>query len=245
MEEPRKIVIGDIHGALRALGPLIEQIGVRTDDTLIFLGDFVDGWSNAAQVIDYLLVLEKKMSCVFIKGNHDAWCQQWLMGNMPDSEWLLHGGRETIASYAGYSDQLKDVHLDFFNRLRNYYVDEKNRLYIHAGFASMHGPHKEHYASNYSWDRTLWEMALATDERISQQSKRYPKRLLLYKEIFIGHTPTTNYDVATPMKACNVWNADTGAGFKGKLSALDADSKRFWQSASVKDYYPGEKGRNK
>jgi serine/threonine protein phosphatase 1 len=47
------------------------------------------------------------------------------------------------------------------------------------------------------------------------------------------------------MHASNVWNIDTGAGFWGKLSALDIDTKEFWQSEPVKDLYPGEKGRSR
>lgn len=47
------------------------------------------------------------------------------------------------------------------------------------------------------------------------------------------------------MNACNVWNIDTGAGFYGNLSAMDIDTKQYWQADSVLQLYPGEKGRNK
>jgi serine/threonine protein phosphatase 1 len=109
----------------------------------------------------------------------------------------------------------------------------------------MHGPSQEHFPSNCFWDRTLWEMAVIADSRISKKNILYPKRLLLYDEIYIGHTPTTNYDVGTPMHKCNVWNVDTGAAFQGMLTVLDADSKQFWQSDVVQQLYPNEKGRNK
>jgi serine/threonine protein phosphatase 1 len=128
--------------------------------------------------------------------------------------------------------------------MKDYYVDEKNRLFIHAGFSSMHGPSQERYQTNYSWDRTLWEMALTMDKRIKKDSKSYPKRLLLFEEIYIGHTPTLNYDVDVPMQGCNVWNIDTGAAFKGKISILDIDTKKYWQSDFVYELYPNEKGRN-
>ncbi|MBS1567650.1 MAG: hypothetical protein JST39_24920 [Bacteroidetes bacterium] len=129
--------------------------------------------------------------------------------------------------------------------MRSYYIDDANRLFIHAGFSSMHGPVKERYETNFYWDRTLWEMALIMDSRVSRDSKLYPKRLLLFKEIFIGHTPTTNYDSTIPMQACNVWNADTGAAFAGPLSALEVDTKEFLQSDIVQQLYPKEKGRNR
>lgn len=241
----KTLVIGDIHGALKALQQLIGMLELRETDRLIFLGDYVDGWPESAQVIDYLMELDTRYACTFIKGNHDAWCQDWLAGMPASDTWLQHGGRATVDSYKGMDDSRKREHLDFFNRLKNYYVDEDNRLFIHAGFASMHGPAQEPYSSNYSWDRTLWEMARTIDPRISKESKLYPKRLLIYKEIFIGHTPTIYYDVAVPMQGSSVWNVDTGAAFYGKLSAMDIDSKQYWQSDVVQQLYPNVKGRNK
>ena len=241
----RTIVIGDIHGALKALDQLIIKIAPQNQDRIIFLGDYVDGWSESAQVIQYLIQFNKIHNCIFLKGNHDAWCEQWLSGEPADQEWLFHGGKSTVNSYANFSQEERATHLDFFNRMRNYYVDDTNRLFIHAGFSSMHGPEKEHYETNYFWDRTLWEMALTMDKRAKEDSKFYPKRLLLYKEIYIGHTPTLNYDIDIPIQAINVWNIDTGAAFLGKLTALDTDTKEFWQSDSVYKLYPNEKGRSK
>jgi serine/threonine protein phosphatase 1 len=241
----RTFVIGDIHGALKALEQIIARIDPQKDDLLIFLGDYVDGWSESAEVVAYLIEMDKHYRCVFIKGNHDAWCEDWLKDDIANKTWLFHGGQLTVESYKRFNEQQKKDHLSFFNRMQNYFVDERNRLFIHAGFSSMHGPDHEHYTSNYSWDRTLWEMALTMDDRIEKESKLYPRRLLLYHEIYIGHTPTLNYDCTTPMNACNVWNIDTGAAFYGRLSAIDADTKIYMQSDVVKELYPAEKGRNK
>ena len=134
--------------------------------------------------------------------------------------------------------------LIFFEQMTDFHIDERNRLFIHAGFTSMHGPLQEFYASNFSWDRTLWETALIMDGRISNDSLLFPKRLKLFTEIYIGHTPTINYNVDVPMQGCNVWNIDTGAAFFGKLSIIDIDTKQFWQSDKVGSLYPGENGRN-
>jgi serine/threonine protein phosphatase 1 len=241
----KTLVIGDIHGALKALKQVIAAIKLHGGDRLIFLGDYVDGWSQSAQVITYLIGLEKKYLCLFIKGNHDRWCESWLNGEEPDQLWLVQGGQATVDSYGTYSSKQKNEHLEFFSRMLNYYVDFENRLFIHAGFSSLHGPANEHHETNYSWDRTLWEMALALDDRLEKGSIFYPKRLLLFDEIYIGHTPTTRYDIDTPMRAANVWNIDTGAAFYGRISALDIVSKKFWQSDVVQLLYPQEKGRNR
>lgn len=241
----RTLAIGDIHGALRALIQVLDGACLQPKDRLIFLGDYVDGWSESKGTIDYLLALERQYECIFIKGNHDAWCQDWLMGKPADPTWLKHGGTQTVESYNGISEAEKRLHLDFFQRLADYLVDEQNNLFIHAGFSSMRGPAHEHYESNYSWDRTLWEMALILDRNIPKESKIFPKRLALYKEIFIGHTPTLYYDSDQPMQGCNVWNMDTGAAFYGRLSIINVETKQYWQSDLLPDLYPHEKGRNK
>ena len=238
----RTLVIGDIHGGLKALKQVFAKAKITENDTLIFLGDYVDGWSESAQVIEFLIELDKKQTCIFIKGNHDTWCEEWLRTGIAEERWLFHGGKATTKSYLQITD--KSAHLEFFERMQNYYIDSQNRLFIHAGFSSMHGPAQETYSSNFSWDRTLWEMALTMDKRIKKDSIFYPKRLKLFHEIYIGHTPTLNYGISTPMNAINVWNIDTGAAFKGCLSVLDIDTKEFWQSEPVYLLYPDEKGRN-
>ena len=240
----KTLIIGDIHGGYRALLQVLEKAKIQDGDHLIFLGDYVDGWSESKLVIDYLLELNKKYNCIFIRGNHDAWCEDWLNGGIADSQWLFHGGASTVKSYKEIDDETKDNHLVFFKSMKNYHIDEHNNLFIHAGYASMHGPKNETYASNYNWDRTLWEMALAMDKGLQKSSKFYPKRLKLFREIFIGHTPTTNYDVEEPMNSINVWNIDTGAGFTGRLSAIDLATKEVWQSDRLSTLYPNEKGRN-
>jgi serine/threonine protein phosphatase 1 len=74
----RTLVIGDIHGGLRALHQIMERAKVTKEDTLIFLGDYVDGWSQSPQVLDYLIELNTTNNCVFIRGNHDELLLHWL-----------------------------------------------------------------------------------------------------------------------------------------------------------------------
>jgi len=243
----RTLAIGDIHGGLRGLDQVLERAAVTTDDVLIFLGDYVDGWSDSAAVLERLMELDQQQECHFIYGNHDAYLFDWLTKGTMNWVWLNHGGRETIESYIDIieDEEHKQSHIDFISKMKNYYVDDLNRLFIHAGFTSMHGPEKEHYASNYNWDRTLWETAMAAHDNFVPGDIGFPQRLRLYFEIYIGHTPTTNWNIAHPWNRTNVWNLDTGAGFKGKLSILDIDTGDYWQSDPLNDLYPNEIGRNK
>ena len=241
----RTFVIGDVHGAFRGLEQAVQRTELQPDDRLIFLGDYVDGWSQSREVIEYLMQLEAAYDCIFLRGNHDAWCEEWLEGWGASPDWLYHGGEATVDSFAGATPAELDRHLEFFSRMLPYFEDGRGRLFIHAGFSSMHGPAAERFDNNYFWDRTLWETALATDDRIPRDSPYYPRRLLLYEEIYIGHTPTTNYGFDIPMHRCNVWNIDTGAAFTGRVSIMDVETKKFIQSDIVQSLYPGESGRNK
>ena len=122
----RTLVIGDIHGGLRALKQVFERAEITGADKLIFVGDYVDGWSESAQTVDFLMELQQP--CVFIKGNHDLWCEQWLERSELNEIWLRHGGAETLESYRNYSKEQKEKHLSFFKAMCYFYIDDKNLL---------------------------------------------------------------------------------------------------------------------
>lgn len=240
----RTLVIGDIHGGLKGLKQLLDRVKVEEEDQLIFMGDYVDGWSESAQVIQYLMVLSQWNACVFIKGNHDVWCENWLRTGIPEKVWLDHGGRGAMESYKGFSTKEKEAHLKFFEQMKLYVLDAHNRLFVHGGFTSDGGVENENLDRNFYFDRSLWEMALSLEKKNEGHLDSLPKRLKLYNKIYIGHTPTLYVNSDIPLQALNVWNVDTGAAFYGKLSALDINSKEIYQSDALMELYPDEKGRN-
>ena len=236
----RTLIVGDIHGGLRALKQVLERTNIATTDQIIFLGDYVDGWSESAETISFLIEFSKNHDCIFIRGNHDELLYTYLRRNEKNSLWLKHGGHSSVASYSHLSEKEKLRHIYFFEHLQNYYIDSDNRLYVHAGFTNMHGPQHEYYPNFVYWDRTLWEVAQALDPSLGEEKLRYPKRLKLFSEIFIGHTPVTYLGATRPLHFANVWNVDTGAAFLGPLSIMDATTKEVWQSDPVWKLYPNE-----
>lgn len=240
----RTLVIGDIHGGLRALHQIMERANVTPKDTLIFLGDYVDGWSQSSQVIDYLIELKTKNNCICILGNHDKLLLEWLDESKDNPLWFQHGGESTVMAYNKTSKSTVKKHIEFLKSLQSFYLDDKNRLFIHAGFTNMNGVMHEHFPELFYWDRTLWETALSLNKKIPTTDLLYPKRLTLYNEVFIGHTPVTRIGKNTPVKMATIWNVDTGAAFKGPLTIMDVDTKEFWQSEPLPNLYPTEKGRN-
>jgi serine/threonine protein phosphatase 1 len=243
----RKLVIGDIHGGLKALHQVLERAKVTKDDILIFLGDYVDGWSESPQLIDFLMELSRNYTCVFIRGNHDELLLDWMLNdnnNIDEGLWFKHGGEATVLAYSSVTNEKKHIHMEFLRSLKDYYLDEKNRLFIHAGFTNINGVEHEYFPKMFYWDRSLWEMALSLDESISKDSLYYPKRFCLYDEIYIGHTPVTKIEQTVPINKACVWNLDTGAAFKGPLTIMDVSTKEFWQSEPLNELYFNEKGRN-
>lgn len=240
----RTLIIGDIHGGLKALHQIFKRADVTTNDTLIFLGDYVDGWSESPEVIDFLIALKTTHNCIFLRGNHDDLLMHWLEAKKDNPQWFNHGGRLTMEKYNLLSPEKKQTHIDFLKTLENYHLDEQNRLFIHAGFTNLNGVTYEYFPKMFYWERTLWENALSLDSSIEKDSPFYPKRFNLYTEIFIGHTPVTRIGETVPINKANVWNVDTGAAFKGPLTILDIKTKEFWQSDPVYQLYPEESGRN-
>ena len=237
-------VIGDIHGGLKALKQVLDLLPKAEDDLFIFLGDYVDGWSEASETVSFLIHFSETNNCILLRGNHDELVYAFLMGKENNGMWLAHGGESSKKSYENLSEATLKEHINFFENLKDYYIDSSNRLYLHAGFTNQNGPQHEYFPNTVYWDRTLWEMACSLNPSLAKTDVNYPKRLLLFKEIFIGHTPVTRMGKTKPVNYANVWNVDTGAAFKGPLSIIDANTKEVWQSDSVWTLYPEEKGRN-
>jgi serine/threonine protein phosphatase 1 len=85
--------IGDIHGHLEALVDLLGQIVplVQPDDTVVFLGDYVDRGPDSKGCIDAILRLKRTLPgrVVCLKGNHE----DWLLATRQDHRkhsWLPH-----------------------------------------------------------------------------------------------------------------------------------------------------------
>jgi serine/threonine protein phosphatase 1 len=98
------VVIGDIHGNLRALDDLLNQLGTRlgAKDAAVFLGDYIDRGPDSRGCIDRILRLkeESPATVITLAGNHEDWLLRSL--NDPSRHsWLLGmEAHETIASYS-------------------------------------------------------------------------------------------------------------------------------------------------
>jgi len=237
-------VMGDIHGANLALEQCLERSGFnKAEDRLIQLGDVTDSYGDVYNCVETLLSIK---NLIALKGNHDEWFrefletgyhpQHWLQGAMGTAvSYLRLTGREDkiVRKLSGWKTALRpsDIpasHIGFFKSQRLHFVDENNNCFVHGGFNRLL-PFDQQQPFVYYWDRGLWNSALESNGVLATATP--------FKEIFIGHTPTSNWETDQPMKAANVCNLDTGAGHTGRLTIMHVASHEYWQSDIVTTLY--------
>lgn len=254
----KTFVIGDVHGAYRALVQCLERSEInKEEDLLITLGDICDGWNEVKECIDELLTIKNRIDIV---GNHDQWFTVFLkMGHHAD--FWKQGGKGTAESYlrstnrehligvsymsGGYKTALlpEDVpfsHQRFFRNQHLYYKDDtRNALFVHGGFDRYKSitENKRDNPLQFYWDRDLWEKALCCrgDQKLATVDQ--------FDTIYIGHTSCSKIDRGLPVYRGGVWNLDTGAGWEGCLTIMDVDTHEYWQSDPVPQLYPELVGR--
>ena len=92
-------------------------------------------------------------------------------------------------------------------------------LFVHGGFDARHG--KTVFDASFqelTWDRDLIEWC--------REGNAVPH----FAKVFVGHTTTQMYGEDVPIRFGNLLMLDTGAGWNGKLTLMDIDTGKYWQS---------------
>jgi serine/threonine protein phosphatase 1 len=224
----RTFVIGDIHGANRALLQCLERSGFDSEqDHLICLGDVCDGWPETRLAIDELLKIK---NLTYLLGNHDFWTLEWMREGDAEEIWLTQGGDATVNSY---KDDIPLEHIEFLERAHHYFLLGE-KLFVHADIDTRL-PLEKQSLQVLLWGRSLARTAL------DLHAKSIEGNLTGFEEVYIGHTPVS----PPPVHACEIWLMDTGAGWSGVLSIMNIDTKELFMSDSVPRLYPGIAGRKK
>ncbi|WP_343668426.1 metallophosphoesterase [Chitinophaga sp.] len=247
-------VMGDIHGGFKALQQCLQRSGFDYEnDMLIQLGDVTDGYPQVYECVECLL---KIRHLIALKGNHDDWFEDFIKTDLHPAFWNF-GGKGTLVSYlenagkkglfratgSGYKTSLEaaDIpltHQTFFAGQRLYYIDEQHRCFVHAGF-NRYLPLDKQQPVDFYWDRNMWSEALHC--HTYQRNRTTASDFFTgtdFKEVYIGHTPTTKLGTDKPLRALNILNMDTGAGHAGRLTIMNVDTKKYWQSDPLSQLHP-------
>jgi serine/threonine protein phosphatase 1 len=231
MDNSRTFVIGDIHSHYDEMIELFEIVNFNFDnDTLISLGDLVDRGTKPIEVIETLIQIK---NFIFILGNHDDWCYQFLKNNHKPIEWITHGGRTTLNAYMANMEVINS-HIDFFEKAKLFHVDNDRRLFIHGGYNHRIPFRLQTDSKELIWDRSLVLTAMEYD----QMNLKFDE----FSEIFVGHTPTQFIKETKPKKLSNLWMLDTGVYISGTLTMMNVETKEFWQTNGHKKKNKNQSG---
>ncbi len=243
----RTLVIGDIHGNLAALeGALLKAQYHPQRDRLICLGDYINGWEQSFGVVESLIGYQEKSPYknIYLMGNHDKWMYDFLQEDLEDwrnesyitqkyRDWMLHGGYRTYQEYLYRSDKALYRHKKrFFDKLKLYFLED-NKLFIHAGFdvdmgfeTTLNKQPKALY-----WNRSLFRKVMQwhAQEAAAIKSSDQPLQIDSFDKIYIGHSPTTKYQLYEPLKIGNVINLDQGCKLLGTLTVWIEETDTFVQ----------------
>ena len=206
----RLVAIGDIHGRLRRLQKLLSAIGPTADDRLVFLGDYIDRGPDSYEVIELILQLKEDFpKTITLRGNHENFIITALAGGLDKHArelWCtFNGGDMTLASYR-CAGEFVSVHGHFYMALPSFWETD-DYFFCHAGVKRG--------------------IPLNEQKSIDLVDSRGPYPLPyenLGKTVVHGHTV-----VESPLVLPNRINIDTGAGYSGRLTAIELPSHRLWQ----------------
>jgi serine/threonine protein phosphatase 1 len=214
----RLFAIGDIHGCVDELSRLLDAIPAGADDTVVFVGDYIDRGPSARRVIELLLDWRTRTAAraVFLKGNHEDMALAFLgRGGQWGEAWLRNGGVASLRSYdADPHGPLEDVvaripqaHVDFMASLEPHF-QWGPYLIVHAGIRPG-VPLAEQRQEDLLW--------------IREEFLDFPHDL--GSTVVFGHTPYRRVVVELPYKI----GIDTGCVYGGALTCVSLPDARTFQ----------------
>ena len=206
----RTIAIGDIHGCAAALAALMAAIKPTDQDTLVFLGDYIDRGPDSRGVIEQILGLRKECRVVPLLGNHEIMFLGSLERGTDGAAWLQYGGRETLASYNWAIENIPANHLEFLKGLQRFH-ETPTHFFVHANYiADIPFAEQPDYA-------LFWEHLFAALPAPHESGKI----------AVVGHTAQRTAEI---MDLGHVLCIDTYCHGGGWLTALDVDTRDIWQA---------------
>lgn len=229
----RLIAIGDVHGELAPLLTLLDVINPTQEDTLVFMGDYIDRGKQSYEVIQTIidLMANSPAKIIALKGNHEDMMIKGLIVDNRDQEmwqynWFNNGGFDTLDSYTANAHKhtpsdfekykfntIPDSHVEFLLNLDNYYETD-NHIFCHAT------PYDTDNMDEQTDDALFWKRPNKNDKLNGYYHKSG-------KLMVNGHTPVGS----KPNLLGKLLLIDTGIAYPdGRLTAFDVLSMSYNQT---------------
>jgi len=232
----RRLVIPDIHGCCSTLKLLLEDcVHITKEDSLFFLGDYIDRGPDGKTVIDYIMNLQNEgYSIRYIIGNHEDYClraydqdqNRFLFKSAIQKEWESHGGKATLNSFGVRRPRDIDKKYIDWMRKAEYFIELDRYILVHAGM-NFNIPNPFDDIRSMMWIRDF----KVNSEKIGN------------KKVIHGHVPIEYSMIETFAKSetysfialdNGVYYKDLKAGY-GNLMAFDLDSLELFAQPNI-DY---------
>jgi len=245
----RTFAIGDIHGDLAALNKLFARLpAFVADDTIVFLGDYLDRGPDSAGVVARIRELQATCPAkiIALRGNHeDAWLQVvdqgWPEFILPRSNGCFECYRSFIGGAPPTADDFsspeemaamltgKFFPPDVVGWLRQlpFFFEDEHAIYVHAGI--KRGDAGFPHPSAVTPPRALLWL------RDRDFFENYRGKLVVF-----GHTTTrmlpNELSSTTPDDPSDMWagpacvGLDTACGKGGFLTALELPGRTVYES---------------
>lgn len=219
--------VGDIHGCIDQLNEMMWELWANglnlEEDTIIFLGDYIDRGPDSRACVQYLIDLQDQYGAdrvICLKGNHEDMCLHYYKmyeRNVGDLgiAWLYNGGYECIKSYKAWADihesgeeKMEPAHLEWMLNLPTMYENDMG-YFVHAGFL----PWDEKPQDTDDYHR-MW---------VRHDFILNPKQW--DKMVYFGHTAQKGNVLDKPEKI----GIDTACVYGYKLSAIRCDDGKVFQ----------------
>jgi len=240
----RTFAIGDIHGDRAALDRVLAKLPfIAPDDTVVFLGDYLDRGPDSRGVIERMRALPEQTAgkVVMLRGNHeDAYVRS--LAEEVDVAFFMVRGNGAAEAFRSYTDRDatsgEDLTMDearelfdlkswlpesvqtWLGKLALWYEDD-HAIYVHAG---LDGEGAEwHHPSEGAEKPLLWMREVDFFEQYAG------------KQLVFGHTPVPELPPKDPerkdvWRRGPLWGIDTGCGRGGHLSCVELPSGTVYDS---------------
>lgn len=212
----RTLIVGDIHGCLKAFKTLLRVADPGPEDRFVTLGDMIDRGPESKGVLELLINMHSKGILTPLRGNHEIMFMD--AGKRESSKnWLENaGGRFTLMSFGieptkGWRNSIPLSIWRFINEACLDVVELDQHFMVHAGVEAGL-PLEDQPPSVLHWAKL----------------EIPPVPHFSGKIMVCGHTVMPD---CLPVDFGSVWGLDTGAYQDfGWLSMVELETKTVWQA---------------
>lgn len=218
----RNLVISDIHGCSKTLTRLLERINLTKEDTLYFLGDYIDRGPDSSGVMDIIINLKKTYPNIFpLSGNHEY---QILQAEKEYDKNEFYYFVKRLAKSKDILNKKKKIRKKYrkFMKSLPYYMELDKYFLVHAGF-------------DFRKKKPFEDI----EGILNIRNFKYNKKKAKGKTIITGHNPTKIHIIKRDIKRNNkIIRLDNGCVYTkphkiydysklGKLCCYNIDTKEL------------------